>query len=143
MEFDVIKSPGYAPRVVRDNSAISVHLPPQMKGYEIIKQLRVHVDELRDTIDKSVAVRSFVEQNLLPEEAALVDQVELIYSLIEKSEAITNLVDKFLSSDSKHSEFVFAATELVNEAKAEIKRFQENKFLSHFDDVTDETDTIQ
>ena len=114
-----------------------------MKGYEIIKQLRDHVDELKDTIDKSAAVRSFVEQNLLPEEVALGERVDLIYSLIQKSEALTDLVDEFLATDSKHSELVFAATQLVNEAKAEIKQFQDNKFLTEFDDVTDETGTIQ
>jgi hypothetical protein len=114
-----------------------------MNEDELVEKLSLQIRDLKDTIDQSGAVRAFVEQDLLSENEAEDEQVTLIYSLIQRSEAIRELIDDFLNSSPDRRELADEANQIVAEAKAEIARFQENKFLEEFGDVTDETDTVQ
>ena len=110
---------------------------------ELVEKLSLQVRDLKKTIDRSGAVRSFVEQRLLSENDAVDDQVTLIYSLMQKTEAIISLIDDFLSSSPDRRELADEANQIVADAKTEIARFQDYKALAEFGDVTDETDIIQ
>lgn len=114
-----------------------------MTREELVAELRLNIHDLQDTVDKTEAIRSFVDQGLLNEEQAVDDHVSLVYSLLEKSEAISDLIDEFLDSASGDRELVDVATRLVSEAKTEIARFQEGKMLDQLGDISIETDTIQ
>ena len=115
----------------------------EMTREELVAELRLNIHDLQDTVDKTEAIRSFVDQGLLNEEQAVDDHVSLVYSLLEKSEAISDLIDEFLDSASGDRELVDVATRLVSEAKTEIARFQEGKMLDQLGDISIETDTIQ
>lgn len=114
-----------------------------MNEDELVEKLSLQIRDLKDTIDQSGAVRSFVEQDLLSENDVVDEQVTLIYSLIQRSEAIRELIDDFLNSSPDRRELAEQANEIVAEAKAEIARFQENTFLERFGDITDEIDMVQ
>jgi hypothetical protein len=110
---------------------------------ELVVELCFHIDDLEDTIYKSEAVRSFVEQSLLAENDSIDDQVSLIYSLIQKSEEMSDLIDEFLDSPTADQQLVDKANKLVSQAKTEIARFQDARFLVGLNDVSDETETVQ
>src|SRR5436305_8452308 len=78
----------------------------RMTKEELVQELRVHINDLKDTIDQSGAVRSSVERDFLTENEAIDDQVTLVYSLIQKSEAISSLIDNFFDSSPSDRELV-------------------------------------
>jgi len=115
-----------------------------MTKEEFVEKLNFQITDIKDIIEQSGAVRSSLEQDLLSENDAIGDQVSLVYSLIQKSEAIGEMVDDFLNTSPTNSrELVEQANQIVSEAKAEIARFQENKAFEDLDDVTDETGSVQ
>ena len=114
-----------------------------MTKEELINDLHIHIIELKDALDQSGAVRACIEQDLRADDEAIEDQVSLVYLLIQKSEAMSGLMDDFLESSPSERGLVDKANRLVSEAKAVIARFQENKVLEELGDVTDHTDTIQ
>ena len=115
-----------------------------MTEEEFTETISFQIKDLKDVIDQSGAVRSLVERDLVSENATIGDQVSLVYSLIQKSEAIGEMVDDFLNTSPTNSrELVEQANQIVSEAKAEIARFQENKAFEDLDDVTDETGSVQ
>jgi len=114
-----------------------------MTKEELVKELHVHISDLKDTIEQSNVVRSSVERDLLTENEAIDDQVTLVYSLIQKSETMSSLIDNFLDSSPSDHDLVDRASQLVSEAKVEIARFQENKIFDELGDIKDETKAIQ
>jgi len=120
------------------------HAPAQMMTEEeFTETISFQIKDLKDVIDQSGAVRSLVERDLVSENATIGDQVSLIYLLIQKSEAVGDLIDDFLSLAPRNRELVDKANQIVSEAKAEIRRFQENEVFEQFDDAKDETDVVQ
>lgn len=114
-----------------------------MTEEEFTETISFQIKDLKDVIDQSGAVRSLVERDLVSENATIGDQVSLIYLLIQKSEAVGDLIDDFLSLAPRNRELVDKANQIVSEAKAEIRRFQENEVFEQFDDAKDETDVVQ
>jgi len=114
-----------------------------MTEEEFTETISFQIKDLKDVTDQSGAVRSLVERDLVSENATIGDQVSLIYLLIQKSEAVGDLIDDFLSLAPRNRELVDKANQIVSEAKAEIRRFQENEAFEQFDDAKDETDVVQ
>jgi len=114
-----------------------------MTEEEFTETISFQIKDLKDVIDQSGAVRSLVERDLVSENATIGDQVSLIYLLIQKSEAVGDLIDDFLSLAPRNRELVDKANQIVSEAKAEIRRFQENEVFEQFDNAKDETDVVQ
>ena len=110
---------------------------------ELVEDLRLRLGDLHQTVDKAMAVRSFVDQNLLTEEQAIDEQADLLYQLVQKSEAISHLIDDFLESSLPDSDIATRASQIVSAAKDQIEQFRHKKFLTEECDVADETQEVQ
>jgi len=113
-----------------------------MKKDELVEDLRLRIGDLQDTVDKAMAVRSFVDQDLLTEEQAIDEQADLLNQLVQKSEAISDLIDEFLESSPHDSEMAAIAGQIVSAAKDQITQFQDKEFLKD-QDIADQTGEIQ
>jgi hypothetical protein len=109
---------------------------------ELVEDLRLRIGDLQDTVDKAMAVRSFVDQDLLTEEQAIDEQADLLNQLVQKSEAISDLIDEFLESSPDDSEMAAMAGQIVSAARDQITQFQDKEFLKD-QDIADQTGEIQ
>jgi benzoyl-CoA reductase/2-hydroxyglutaryl-CoA dehydratase subunit BcrC/BadD/HgdB len=114
-----------------------------MKIDELLEELSFHTDDLEDTVHKSQAVRSFIDQKLLPEHQAVDEQIDLLHQLIQKSAAMSDLISEFLDSSPHDAERVNTANQIVSAAKDEIAAYNHKKFIEHIKDIIDETDGVQ
>ena len=114
-----------------------------MEISELLEELSSHADDLRDTVHKSGAVRTFVDQKLLSEDQAVDEQIHLLRQLIKKSAAMSDLIDEFLDSSPHDAEMVNNANQIVSAAKDEIAAYNHKKFIERIKDVIDETDEVQ
>jgi hypothetical protein len=114
-----------------------------MEISELLEELSSHADDLRDTVQKSGAIRTFVDQKLLSEDQAVDEQIHLLRQLIKKSAAMSDLIDEFLDSSPPDADIVITANQIVSAAKDEIAAYNHKRFIERIKDVIDETDEVQ
>ena len=91
-----------------------------MKIDELLEELRLHVEDLETTVHKSEAVRSFIDQKLIPEDEAVDEQILLLNQLIQKSAAMSDLINDFLDSSPHKSGIVDTVHQIMSAAEDEI-----------------------